>query len=191
MHWFVIALSIVVSACAPGISTKRIDMPAGQSGQLDLVVRSEGAIPAEELQKAKVRLKRSFREAGYDPVVLADTGQGRPLAIEIALSSYAQSNPANNTTVAVGVGSAYLCPLVAPCLLFRIYYEPQFEISADVAVYRNGQRTFGRTVTERSAASASLIDTGDDRFRSELEDLAVHNFTSRVVGSLRESARDR
>lgn len=172
---------IVLSACAPSISTTKVEMPTSKRGPLDVVVKSSANIESVEITKARQLFKRSFGNAGFHPVEIEGSRTGSRRELEIVLSKYEHSTPASNTGIFAGVGCVYLCPLFAPCLLLPGYYKPQFEISADVSGFQGGRRIFNESFTERSASSANLVDTGDDAFRHQLEDLAVHNFTASIV----------
>ena len=190
MTWNRFALMAVIAstlpACAPSISTPRADIPLMQRGHLDIVVKSAGAVPPDEVSKARVQFKRSFQGAGFEPVETGEAGPGNDRALEIVLTKYDQSTPSKNPAVAAGVGCVYVCPLFAPCLLLPIYYEPQFEVSADVVLYDKGRRLFSAYLSERAVSSSNLIQTGNEEFRNELEELAVHNFTASLVGRIGE-----
>ena len=103
------------------------------------------------------------------------------------VTKYEHEHNTNTGSAAAGGGCVYLCPLFAPILLARGYHHPQFEITAEVSVYKNRRKIADKIMTEKSVSLANLVNAGDAEFRAQLEDMTLHNFTVSLLKVLETS----
>ncbi len=146
-------------------------------GPLEVVIK-----PAEDMKPADVAhlkkvLVEKYTQAGFNPVELEDKKGNSGRTVEISVMKYEHSVPGNNSCIGAGVGCSYVCFLVSPCLLVPGFYHPQFEMTAEVSYYNNGRRVFKKIMSAESTSSANIINRGDEKFRSEMEETTIHNFT--------------
>ena len=176
--WPVAVIILLLSGCAPSFKTELLPtQKPSDRGPLEVVIR-----PAEDMKTADVAhlrkvLAEKYSLAGFKPVELEDRRSNAGSSVEITVMKYKHSVPGNNGCITTGIGSTYVCPPVAPCLLLPGYYHPQFEMIAEVSFYSNGQRVFKKIMTAKSTSSANIINTGDEEFRNKMEDTTIHNFT--------------
>jgi hypothetical protein len=186
-----LVLSIVLTAlfgCAPSLRTERLALPSSSGrGPFTVVVTPSKDIKPSDVVRFKKLTADTLSAAGFGPVDIDDSRGSVGRAVEVTLTAYEHSYPAKNEGIFAGVGCVYICPLFAPCLLLPGYYEPQFEITAEVSGYRNGQRLFKKALSERAKSSANLINTGDDDFKASIESLTIHNFTVAVLKNFDKS----
>ncbi len=178
---------ILLLGCGPSLRTEKIPLPPSPNrGSLEVVIKpAEGITPTDTMRLKKV-LTEKFLLAGFNPVETEDSRSNAGRAVELTVTKYEHKYPAKDEGIFAGVGCVYICPLFAPCLLLPGYYEPQFEIVAEVSLYNKGRRVFKKVMSEKSKSSSNLINTGDEEFKSKIEELTVHNFT---VAFLKELAK--
>jgi len=176
--WLISVLVLLLSGCSPCFRTDPLPMQKPSNrGPLEVVIKPAEDMKAAELGQLKKSLAEKYEQAGFQPVNMEDSRSNGGRSVEIALMKYEHSAPGNNGCITTGVGSSYVCPLVAPCLLLPGYYHPQFEIIAEVSYYNHGRRIFKKIISAKSTSSANIINTGDEKFRNELADTTLHNFT--------------
>lgn len=182
----VLVLSLLLlSGCGPSIRTKKLDLqPKPGRGQMTIVVKAADGISQNDMLRLRQMLVEKFGLAGFRPVNIEDSRGSTGRVLEMTVTKYEHSWPAKNDGIFAGVGCVYLCPLFAPCLLVPGYYEPQFQISADVSVYQGNHRILRKAFQETSKSSANLINTGDEEFQTKLEDLTVHNLVIAILKEL-------
>ncbi len=177
--WPVVIFVILLSGCAPCFRTKAMPMQKPSNrGPLEVIVKpTEDMKPADVANLKKV-LAEKYSLAGFNPVDLEDRRSNNGgHSVEIAVMKYEHSVPGNNACITAGVGCSYICFLVSPGLLVPGYYHPQFEMTAEVSFYNNGRRVFKKIMSAESTSSANIMNRGDEKFRNEIEDTTIHNFT--------------
>lgn len=176
--WSVAAIILLLSGCSPCFKTELQPMQKPSSrGPLEVVIKPSEDMTSADLGRLKHSLVEKYELAGFKPVNLEDSRSNTGRSVEIAVMKYEHSVPGNNGCITTGIGSSYVCPLVSPCLLLPGYYHPQFEMIAEVSYYSHGRRVFKKVMSAKSTSSANLINTGDEKFRNELTDTTLHNFT--------------
>lgn len=169
---------LVLIGCGPSIKTDKAELKRTPNrGSLDIVVKAAEGIEPEDISCLKKMLVEKFTLAGFKPVEIEDSRGSAGREIELTVTKYEHAAPASNECVVAGAGCTYLCFLLGPCLLLPGYYHPQFEIIADVSAYRNGNRVFKKVFTEKSTSSANLVNTGNEEFKKQIEDLTIQNLT--------------
>ncbi len=174
----IVVCMLFLSGCNPCFRTELepFQKPS-KRGPLNVFVKPAEDMKPVDIVHLKKVLAEKYTQAGFDPVELVDQKSTSGRSVEIAVVKYEHSVPGNNTCITTGIGSSYVCPLVAPCLLLPGYYHPQFEIVAEVSYYNSGRRVFKKILSAKSTSSANIINTGDENFRSEMEDTTLQNFT--------------
>jgi len=176
--WPVAIFIILLAGCAPSLKTELAPMQKPSNrGPLEVIFKPVEGMEPNDIARLKKNLVEKFSLAGFNPVDLEDGRSNSGRSVEIAVMKYEHSVPGDNECITVGVGSTYVCPLVAPCLLLRGYYHPKFEIIAEVSFYSNGRRVFKKIMSAESTSSANIINTGDEEFKRKLEQMTTHNFT--------------
>ncbi len=177
-RWPVAAFIVLLSGCAPSLKTELTPMQkAANRGPLEVIVKPAEGMEPDDIARLKKNLVEKFSLAGFNPVDLEDRSSNSGRSVEISVMEYGHSVPGDNECITVGVGSTYVCPLVAPCLLLRGYYHPKFAIIAEVSFYSNGRRVFKKIISTESTSSANIINTGDEEFKRKIEEMTTHNFT--------------
>ena len=176
--WPVAVFIILLSGCAPCFRTEDMPMQSPSNrGTLEVIIKPAENMNTADVAHLKKVLVEKYSLAGFNPVDLEDRRGNGGRSVEIAVMKYEHSTPGNNGCIATGVGSSYVCPLVSPCLLLPGYYHPRFEMTAEVSFYSNGRRVFKKIMSAESTSSANIINTGDEKFRNEIENTTIHNFT--------------
>jgi len=171
-------LVVLLSGCAPCFKTEPLPAQTqSHRGPLEVVVKPTEDMKPVEVAQLKKSLVEKYELSGFKPVEIEDKRSNTGRSVEIAVMKYEHSAPGNNGCITTGIGTTYVCPLVAPCLLIPGFYHPQFEMVAEVSFYSNGRRVFKKLMSAKSTSSANLINTGDEEFKAKMEDTTVHNFT--------------
>ena len=153
-------------------------------GPLDIVLTPTKDMDKEKLSFLKAKLTEKFEQAGFTRIAVIQARGNAQHEIDIKLTNYEFTQTGEKDKAATSAVCTSLCVCVAPFLGLPRYLDDQYEISADVAVYRNGRLLFRDTVAEKAHSTASVIEAGSEKFKVELEELTIHNFVAGVVNQI-------
>jgi len=158
--------------------------PAKAAGPLDIVLTPTKDMEKEKVSFLKAKLTENFEQAGFTRVAVIQARGNTQHEIDINLTNYEFTQGGEKDKAATSAVCASLCICVAPILGAPRYFDDQYEISADVAAYRDGRLLFRDTVAEKAHSTASVIEAGSEKFKAELEELTIHNFVAGVVNQI-------
>lgn len=174
----------LLSGCASMemVRTEEQRIPSATArGPLDIVLTPTKDMEKEKVSFLKATLTAKFEEAGFTRVAVSQARGNAQQAIEIKLTSYDFTQSKETDKVAASAACASLCVCMAPVLGLPRSFDDQCEISARLAVYRSGRLFFEDSVTEKAHSTATVMEAGSEKFKGELEELAIHNFVAAVV----------
>jgi hypothetical protein len=164
------------------VRTEEQPIPSATAkGPLDIVLTPTKDIDKEKVSFLKATLTAKFEQAGFTRVAVSQARGNAQQAIEIKLTNYEFTQTKESDKVAASAACASMCICMAPVLGLPRSFDDQYEISAHVAVYRNGRLLLEDTVTEKAHSTATVMEAGSEKFKAELEELAIHNFVASVV----------
>jgi hypothetical protein len=179
-----LVFTLLLFSCCPSMKTDKTSMPkAAAPGSLSITIKPGEGITKSDVSRLKELLALSFSEAGYNRISFNGSKESRR-KLDMVVTKFEHAAPSNNTETAVGVGCAYVCFLLAPCLLVPGYNSPEFELRAEVTGYAGGSEVFSKAISERAVASSNAFDRGSEEFKKQLEALTVNNLVAKIVTAM-------
>lgn len=180
---FAVALMLVLGWGCAANKTELVPIPpAKDKGALRITLNPREDMTDDEIKNLKATLAEDFMEAGYDPVKVGKKRQNTGTELDITVEKYEQTKSGTGCVV-VSAGCTYICPCVAPCLLFPRYSTARFNITTKVAAYRNGRTRFSERFSEGGQASSSLVEGTEPK---GLKEVAINNTVARIMGKMNE-----
>ena len=156
--------------------------PSRDKGSLHIMLTPLEDMSPDDIKFLKKTLAEQFAEAGYDPVTIGKKREKAGTELGIKVEKYEQTKSGTGCVV-VSAGCTYICPCVAPCLLFPRYSTTKFNIVAKVEAHHNGRTRFSERFSEEGQSSSSLVEGTEAK---GLKEVALNNTVAKIIGKMNE-----